>query len=227
MTTPPPPESIPRFPLEWPLGWPRRQGSARQTAAFSMSREDWVGEGAQRRAVKRVTAVNMATATERLERQLELLGARGATLSTNVTLSLRGIPRGDENPSDPGAAVYFSFKGRATVLACDKFTRVADNIAALANHIDALRRIERYGVGTIEQALAGYKALPADSAADWKVALFGTAVPPVVTVDVVDRAYKALAKDYHPDRTHDDGAKMAWLNRAREYALDTLGGARR
>jgi hypothetical protein len=162
----------------------------------------------------------MAAATERLERQVELLGAREATLSTNVSLSMRGIPRGDENPSDPGAAIYFKFKGRATVLACDSYYRVADNIAALAAHIDALRRIERYGVGTIEQALAGYRSLPADTAADWRavLGLNGNGV----TVDHVDAAYKALAKQRHPDVTKDDGAAMAHLNRARDYALAEL-----
>jgi len=36
---------------------------------------------------------------------------------------------------------------------------VSDNIAAIAAHIEALRAQERYGVGTIEQAFAGYSAL--------------------------------------------------------------------
>jgi hypothetical protein len=33
---------------------------------------------------------------------------------------------------------------------------VADNIAAIAAHIDAIRRQDRYGVGTLDQAFAGY-----------------------------------------------------------------------
>jgi hypothetical protein len=216
MTTPTP-ESVKRYPLEWPLGW--RRVRSRRHGDFRMTREDRLSDGQTRR---RSTPVNMAAATERLERQMELLGAREPTLSTNVSLSMRGVPRGDENPSDPGAAVYFKFKGKATVLACDTYYRVAENIAALAAHIDALRRIDRYGVGTIEQALAGYKALPADSAADWRVALFGANPPNPITLAAVDSAYKYLAKEYHPDFTHDDGARMAWLNRARDYAMAEL-----
>jgi hypothetical protein len=124
--------------------------------------------------------------------------------------------------------VWFNYKGKATVLATDKWDRVADNIGALAAHIDAIRRVDRYGVGSIEQALAGYKALPADTAADWKMAL---GVPAefdrwskAEQLDVVQKLYFDLAKQKHPDITQDDGAAMAHLNRARDYALQELEG---
>lgn len=214
-------QSIPRYPLEWPAGWRRTSWQGRQkAAAFSMTREDVVQGQAGPERKKRSTAVNMATATERLERELDRLGATSPVLSTNVTLTLSGRPRGDEQPGDPGAAVYFRFKGKATVLACDRYARVADNIAALAAHIDALRRIERYGVGTIEQALAGYKALPADTASDWRNVL-GLPKSGPVSVDDVQRAYKQLAHTKHPDRGGSDDA-MAHLNRARDYAIAEL-----
>ncbi len=207
-------ESVKRYPLEWPIGWKRCR--ARRHGAFSMTREDRTPE----KIVKRSTAVNMAVASERLERQLDALGAKNPTLSTNVSLNMRGIPRGDETPSDPGAAIYFSFRGKATVLACDNYIRVADNIAALAAHIDALRRIERYGVGTIEQALAGYKALPADSAADWR-AVLGFAATSTPTIDAVTKAYHDAAKVRHPDVGGTE-IEMSHLNRARDYALMEL-----
>jgi hypothetical protein len=94
---------------------------------------------------------------------------------------------------------------------------VADNITAMAAHIDALRRIDRYGVGTLEQALAGYKALPADSAADWR-SVFGFAVGERVTVDLVQQRFRDRARNSHPDRGGTD-AEMSHLNRAREFAL--------
>ena len=197
-----PHESIPRYPLEWPLGW--RRCRSRRAATFS----------------KEKRSINTVDATARLEDQLERLGAEMPVLSTNVTLNLRGVPRGDENPSDPGVAVYFMFKGRATVLACDTFFRVADNIAGIAAHVEALRRIERYGVGTIEQALAGYKALPADTAADWR-AVFGFVKGQRPTLDALDSAYKAAAKLRHPDLGGSD-VEMAHINRARDYALQEL-----
>lgn len=194
-------DSIKRYPLEWPVGWKRTQRSARRIGRFK-DKGQWISTSA---------------ATARLERELERLHGKNPVLSTNVTLRLDGRPRSDERPSDPGAAIYFSFRGKATVLACDSYTEVSDNIAALAAHLDALRSIERYGVGTIEQALAGYKALPADTAANWR-AVFGFAADSTPTLDQVDQAYKMAAKQHHPDVGGTE-INMAHVNRARDYAL--------
>lgn len=209
---------IPRYPLEWPLGW--RRSRTRKSGLFKTVSTEYSPNGNFRRSRQ----ISMADAAERLETELNKLGAKESVLSTNVTLTLTGRPRGDENPSDPGAAVYFKFKGRATVLACDTYYRVADNIAALAAHLEALRAIERYGVGTIEQALAGYKALPADTAADWRSVF---AIPADLRTGVaarVEEEFKRLARLRHPDITKDDGAAMAHLNRARDYAIAELEG---
>ena len=51
------------------------------------------------------------------------------------------------------------------VLACDRWLRVEDNIAAVAAHIGALRGIDRWGVGSVRQAFAGYKRLGDDTRA--------------------------------------------------------------
>src|SRR4051812_12020335 len=99
-------ESIPRFPLEWPLGWRRTERHKRQRAGFS-TKASIDGR------------LSVARATERLQGELDRLGGRNAVLSTNVSLRLDGKPRSDEEPSDPGAALYFQYRGRATVLACD------------------------------------------------------------------------------------------------------------
>lgn len=202
-------QAIPRYPLAWPAGWTRTLRHRRTRAAFSTKQS----------ADGRVSVFN---ATQRLEGELDRLGAGSAVLSTNVQLRLDGRPRSDQEPEDTGAAVYFRFKGRATVFACDKYTRVADNIAAIAAHIDALRRIERYGVGSLEQALAGYKALPADSAADWRQ-VFGFTAGSVPTLEQLDGAYKRLAKERHPDKGGSDEA-MFHLNRSHDFALAELGG---
>lgn len=201
-------EPVSRFPLEWPIGWKRTQLGRRTRASFSTKAS---ADG----------RLSVSRATERLEAEVERLGGRNAVLSTNVSLRLDGRPRSDDEPKDPGVALYFSFRGKATVFACDKWDRVADNIAAIAAHIDALRRVDRYGVGSVEQALAGYKALPADTAADWRP-LFGFSKDERVTVDELTSRFKVMARDRHPDITNDDGGAMAHLNRARDYALAEL-----
>lgn len=200
-------EAVSRYPLQWPAGWLRAKG--RERAAFSTKQS---ADG----------RLSIFQATARLEQQLDLLRARNPILSTNVQLRLDGRPRSDMEPSDPGAAVYFGFRGKATVFACDRWTRVADNIAAIAAHIDAIRRVERYGIGSLEQALAGYKALPADSAADWRRVFSLPAGH--VTADQLDEAYKRLAREHHPDvnggGNHD---RMTQINRAHDFAIAELG----
>jgi hypothetical protein len=106
------------------------------------------------------------------------------------------------------------------VLACDKWNSAADNMAAIAAHIEAIRAQERYGVGTLDQAFAGYAALPPDTAANWR-AVFGFAADSTPTLDQVDAAYKATARQKHPDVGGTD-IEMAHVNRARDYALMEL-----
>lgn len=203
-------EAIPRFPLAWPTGWRRTHAGLRHYAKFSTRQSGQFSK-----------SLSVAVAVDRLQGELDRLGAKNATLSTNVQLRLDGIPRSDNEPSDPGAAVYFSFNGKATVFACDKWRRVADNIAALAAHIYAVRGIERYGVGSLEQALAGYKALPADTAADWRK-VFGFSESAAVTAEQLQARYKELAAVTHPDTENGNHEAFVHLGRAKEFALSEI-----
>lgn len=209
-------EAVTRYPLQWPIGRPRTKVIDRESGAFSETK--WTQSGETR--IKRQVSVANTTALERLERQVEALGGAEPVMSSNLRLRLNGAPDLREEPADPGVAVYFRFKGRATVLACDRYRRVADNIAAIAAHIDALRRISRYGVGTLEQALAGYRALPADTAADWRN-VFGFKEHEDVTAEALQARFRERAATAHPDKGGTD-EMMMHVNRAREYALSEL-----
>lgn len=207
-----------RYPLSWPVGWKRTQVRLR-ARFFSTTRSI---DGMRTYKGGNVT---VAQAIDRLDKQLERLGGRDPILSTNIMLGLRGLPvssRGE--PQDPGAAVYFTLKGKPRVLACDTWDRVADNIAAIAAHIDAMRRIERYGVGNLEQAFAGYEALPApnaDNRPPWRGILgFKPQTPAhAITADDVNVNYRALAK-----LAANDEGRLLELNLARDAALRELGG---
>ena len=84
------------------------------------------------------------------------------------------------------------------VLACDRWLRVEDNIAAVAAHIGALRGIDRWGVGSVRQAFAGYKRLSAgDAPTPWWEVL---GIDRQAAASAVKNAYKELAKLHHPDR---------------------------
>ena len=213
-------QSSQRFPLAWPMGWKRTPGRQRRRAAFSKStaiRQEAVG-GQPPTTVRKIRPLTVADAIQRLTGELERLGATQELLSSNVNLRLDGLPRsGQSEPDDPGAAVYFRLTGKPRCLACDRWDRVADNIAAVAQHIDALRRIDRYGVGTMEQAFAGYAALP-PATQDWWLVL---EVRPDATLEIVEEAFRRLARQHHPDvgGSHD---MMVRLSEAREIARQVL-----
>jgi hypothetical protein len=195
----------------------------RRRATFSeatlVERSDYSAPRRWRRPAKRIT---LPTARERLVSQLRWLEAKNALTSTNLQLTSFGLPRADRAPpADPGVAVYFELHGKDRVLACDRWETVADNLAAIANHIDAIRRVERYGVGTMDQAFMGYDALPPPSAANaspWRMTL-GFKPGTVVTVDEVKLMYRTRAKVWATDE-----AMLKELNLARDAALRELGG---
>jgi hypothetical protein len=190
-----------RYPLAWPTDWPRTPRAKRRAAAFRSRRQP----------------LSVAVAVARLSDELGRLGARDELLSTNLEVRLDGLPRSTlGEPQDPGAAVYFTLKGAPRCLACDRWHRVADNIAAIAQHCDALRRIDRYGVGSLDQMFAGYAALP-PKLDPWQV----LGVPRTASRRQILDAYVALARQHHPDVGGDEH-QMSRLNAARDEALRVL-----
>lgn len=218
-------ETARRYPLSWPTGWKRTPAHERQRADFGKTKSEgytkktWNSDTRQYDEApatrKRKAPLSAADAALRLEAELDRLGADDAKLSSSQKLRLDGTPRSDlSEPADVGAAVYFTLKGQPRCLACDRWTRVADNIAALAQHIDALRRIDRYGVGTMEQAFAGYAALP-PTAFDWAQVL---GVTKSANRAEIIAAHRQLSLKHHPDK----GGRfedMAKINEARDIAL--------
>jgi len=188
------------------LGWPRTE--QRRASNFKSNRRD----------------ITISAACTRLENELERLGATEPLLSANLKLSLSGVPySGQAEPKDTGVAIYFKLNGQDRVLACDRYFSCAGNIAAIANHIDALRRIERYGVGSIEQAFAGYAALPppnAENRPPWR-SIFGIHPTATVTPDDVNFVYRARAK-----KVATNEHALRDLNLARDAALQELGATR-
>jgi len=200
-----------RYPLFWPAGWPR--ATYRQPARFgTVSQKPGQSHASH-------SSLSIEQATKRLEQELDRLGAKDQLLSTNQELNLRGIPRADRGePSDPGAAVFFRLKGRDVALACDKWHRLADNIAALAKHIEAMRGMDRWGVGTVEQLFTGFVQLPAPE--QWWNVL---GVKRGADADTIKAAHRRLALEAHPDKHGGSTNAMARINSARDRGLEELG----
>lgn len=216
---------IQRFPLQWPSGW--RRTTNRQHAAFNRKEvvKDAYGPGQHGQQTKRLS---IGDAVKRVHYELERLGVKhvqeDVVISTNLRVNLAGVPRGDQgDPSDPGAAVYWELKGRRQCMAIDRYWRVADNLAAIAATLEAMRAIERHGGGEIlDRAFTGFAALPQSTERSWREVLGVTLEHP--TIQHIEEQFRALALLRHPDRGGSQDS-MAELNQAREQARIELGGA--
>lgn len=209
---------VQRFPLTWPIGWKRTASAARRRAAFYSTRQVTNSLG----TFKAKESISVGTALKRLTDELRRLSAKSIVISSNLRVREDGLPHAQQAKQleDPGVAVYFKLNQIDRVLACDRWSSAADNLAAIAGHIAAIRTQDRYGVGTVDQAFAGYKALPAKGST-WRSSL-GFAPDELVDRDMVERAFKTRARSAHPDVSGGSHDAMASLTVARDEALQEL-----
>lgn len=191
------------YPCAWPMGRPRTAIRKEALWRDGGKRISWdVAVGRLRKEI------GMLTPTGRSWRMREL------TLSTNFELRIDGRPRRDRGaPSDPGVAFFFELDGKPHVLACDRWDTIADNIAAIAAHIEALRGQERWGVADLAQAFAGHTALPAPEQW-WQVLGVGSDA----SASEINAAWRDRARTAHPDQGGSNAA-MARVNAARDAGL--------
>lgn len=209
------------YPLSWPPSWPRTDVGRRQKAPFH--RKGAPGQFGGRSILN----LSMSDVVGQLYGELKLIGVGdyNVIVSTNVELRMDGLPYSNRAaPADPGAAVYFKLKGKPCVLACDKWTRVEDNLSAIARHIEALRGQERWGVGSVEQAFAGYTALPAPGSAGSMAWYSIIGVPHDAPASRIREAYRAAALEAHPDRPGGSHEAMSRLNAAWDQARAQVPG---
>jgi hypothetical protein len=193
------------YPVAWPAGRPRTPAHQRGYALWRKGGSRLNFDDAVRRLRDQVNAITKPGQNWRVLEQ---------TLSTNFALRVDGRPRRDRGaPSDPAAAFYFELDDQPHVLACDRWHTVADNVAAIAAHIEALRGQERWGVADMKQAFAGHVALPAPEPW-WEI----LRVRHSATPEEINAAYRGLARQAHPDLGGSTAA-MARLNAAREEGL--------
>lgn len=210
--------------LQSPLAWPywnkgRKSLDERRRGLFSKEKKN----GNRGR-------LTILEAQERLLEQFRLYTSHGQnwrvpedTIFITTDRVIRN--RSDRKPSrqfgapdDPGVAVYFELDGHGICLGCDTYDRVADNIAAIAAHIDADRTQDRHGVTSVEERYAGMQALPAvgeTSGRKW-YEYFGLDMWEATEAEL-KAAYHEKAKVYHPD-VKGTGNEAEWTITTRLYA---------
>jgi hypothetical protein len=206
------------YPLSWPAGKPRTPWDRRVKSAFKTGKGGWspdVITGSDR--YKPAAPVQFTDALRRLQRELNLLRASLPVLSTNNKLRLDGVPMANQTVTDPGVAVYFQLRDRPVVLACDRYTTVASNMAAIAAHINAMRLAERHGVGSLDEMFRGFMTLPPALAMnDWRSELGDPS-----TLAQAEENFREKIRTEHPDVGGSE-ARAATLNEAIALARKNL-----
>jgi hypothetical protein len=209
---------IQKYPLAWPQGWKRTANGYRRHAAFNRVENSG--------GLKRTVKLSIGDAVKRVFYELERLGVKhvqeDVVISTNLRVNMSGIPRGDQGePSDPGAAVYWELNGVRQTMAIDQYWRVADNLAAIAASLEAMRAIERHGGAEIlQRAFTGFAALPESTGRPWRQVLGLIAS---CNLETVEFRYRELAQTLHPDKPGGSETAMQELNSARDQARAELG----
>jgi hypothetical protein len=200
------------YPLAWPVGWKREAN--RTPARFGKGVPQYGSDG--QTSWTRKVELSIADGTQRVLHVLDQMGFNSSVvISSNLELRNDGLPRSNQRaPTDPGVAVYWGRGKTARCIAVDRYDRVADNLAAIAATLEAMRAIERHGGASIlERAFTSFVALAAPEQ-PWQILGVGANA----TSTEIEDAYSRLAMKHHPDRGGDTH-QMARINAARDELL--------
>lgn len=182
--------TVDAYPLHWPANFERTPEHERQEARFSKNgRPLSIADGRDRILAE----IRAFTRTGHRWR----INPEQVVISSDVPLRRDGLPAsGRRMPDDPGVAVYFELDGEPYCLPCDAWNRVPDNMAAIAAHLNAIRGIERWGVGDLRAHFKGFTAIEHQPELKWYDVL---GCSPDADAEEVRARYKAARKRAHPD----------------------------
>lgn len=202
---------IGKFPLAWPPSWERTRKERRANGRFKTT---------------------YTKTMVRLERELNMLGAKAIFISSNLALRLDGSPRADVarmRITDPGVAVYFTLRGRQLVMGRDAYESVYDNLHSLCLAVEHLRALERHGGGSMmERAFEGFLSLPAPSgrqAKTWRE-LLGFPPDAHPTLAQANTNYRDRVRRMGSDGSPDFDFGILDLNHAIAHARKELGSSK-
>ena len=97
-----------------------------------------------------------------LERELRMIGGRDVELLVAITpdqFRLDGQPRAQAKAEHPGVILSLQSRHGRLSYPCDRFTTWQDNLRAVALALEALRKVDRYGVTAHGEQYRGFLAL--------------------------------------------------------------------
>lgn len=182
--------------------WPGKQTSSRRTSDFRST---------------------YAQTLDLLEAELRHLNAKGITIQAyfrRQDIRNDGWPRsGAPKPSQPGVIVSFIRKlghyggpnftwiddTKEFAFPCDRFTSWEDNLRAIALALEALRKVDRYGVTQSGEQYKGWARLPAPTAEMTReeavlfLAGHSGISKDLLNASTIVTAYRRAAQKLHPD----------------------------
>lgn len=164
-----------------------------------------------------------------LQREAQMLGTSYVVIEIDLPeerIRLDGWPKADARPADPGVAVFLAGTSHGDLrYECRRFRQWQDNVRAIALALEALRKVQRYGVGGRGEQYVGWKAIEAATTSTTEAI---QVLQPYahVTEDeawwenegALTATYRRAARRTHPDVQ--DGSDAAF--RAVESAYRTL-----
>lgn len=160
-----------------------------------------------------------------LDRELRHLGVRDEFVMqidvTEVDLKLNGELRANARPASAAAAISIDTRARGALLfVCGKFPHWQENVRAIALGLEALRKVDRYGITQASEQYRGFGALPP-----------GTPMPAAkMTVEeaarlLAEQANMASGNDMNAADVMSDGGEFAYRTAAKVLHPDVGGDA--
>ncbi len=157
-----------------------------------------------------------------LDRELGYLGRIGqapAVLQVAMReqdFRLDGMPRANAKSEHPGVILSIESKHGPLSYPCDQFDRWQDNLRAIELALEALRKVDRYGVTRSAEQYTGWKQLPTapsrdveERAAELLAGLADMSAADIVADPEAARlAHRKARAATHPDRF--GGRRTAW-----------------
>lgn len=126
--------------------------------------DQWPGSLVRGRRRRSPFRAGWSATASLLKRELEQLGARDTVLMIAVEESdirLDGLLRASARPIHPGVIIAFDSRYGPLKYSSDVFADWQDNVRAIALGLEALRKVDRYGITKRGEQYTGWKQLEA------------------------------------------------------------------
>ena len=166
-----------------------------------------------------------------LERELRFLRATNIVLMIDVDerdLRLDGKLRANARPFSSATAIQFDTRKGPLLIGCGRYRHWQDNVRAIALGLEALRKVERYGIVQANEQYEGWRALPEGDAWDRKITDIDRAWAVIAMLAAIDEAearldgrfvYRLAVKKAHPDSGGDAASFRAVQEAAKLLGL--------